>query len=140
MLKVLPRQKNNCLGFTLIELLITLVILGVVAGLASPTYSRSVEESRVNEITVNLNTIYMGQKIYALNNSGNYWNPGANPSVASINSTLNIDISPKFYDITSITASNASNPKTFLAVGTRNTTSGGDGVTTHSIDETGTVT
>lgn len=139
MLKPHFKRKNGSRGFTLTELLITLVILGVVAGLTTPTYFRSVEESRVNEITVNLNAIYMAQKIYALNNSGNYWEPGANPSLSSINSTLNIDIQPKYYDITSITASNSTDPKTFRAVGKRNASSGGDGATTYTIDETGTI-
>ena len=126
-------------GFTLLEILITLMILGVLAGLAIPIYSRRVEESRANEATVNLNAIYMGQKIYALNNSGDYWNGGVGPAVADINTTLNIDINPQFYDIASISAANGANPKTFVAVATRNNTSGGDGVTSYRINDAGVV-
>ncbi len=127
-------------GFTLIELIIVLVILGVTVGLAAPNYFVTMERTRTNEAQTNLQAIYMGQKIYALNNSGNYWNPGANPSVATINATLNIDISPQFFPITSITANNFSNPKTFTVMAIRNTLQGGNGTTTFTVNQTGTVT
>ena len=134
------RKHLNNRAFTLTEILITIVILGVIAGLATPTYFKSVEQSRVNEATVNLNAIYMAQKIYALNNSGNFWNGGANPAVATINSTLNIDINPQYYPVISITAANGGNPKTFTATVMRNALQGGDGITRYTIDQTGTIT
>jgi len=133
-------KKNS--GFTLVEILVTVLILGVIAGLATPTYFKSVEQSRSNEATVNLNAIYMAEKIYALNNGGNYWGPGSNPSLVSINSTLNIDINPQYYPVTSITTTTGT-PATFSAKVTRNTVQGGnsDGVVqSYSIDQTGTIT
>ena len=127
-------------GFTLAEVLITIVILGVVAGLAVPTYFQQMEQTRSNEATVNLNAIYMGQKIYAMNNGGNFWNAGNNPTAASINAALNIDINPQFYDIISINANNGATPRTFSAVARRNTTQGGDGATQFTINQNGTIT
>ena len=117
-------------GFTLIEVLAVVVIVGVLAGLAIPSYFNTVEEARANEARVNLQIIRAGQKVFALNDANkNYWNPGTNPAVATINSTLNVDITTQFYDVTSITADNAATPKTFTATATRNATQGGNGRT-----------
>lgn len=126
-------------GFTLTEILIVIVIVGVMAGMAIPGYFNTIEETRANEATVNLQVIRAGQKVYALNNSnGFYWNPGTNPPVngavavgvngaGGINQTLNVDITTQFYNITSITANNGVTPRTFLAVATRNNVQGGGG-------------
>ncbi len=141
MYKILFSPKKRARrGFTLIEILVTIVILGVVAGLATPTYFASVEQSRANEAIVNLNTIYMGEKIYALNNLGYYWMPSSNPiDVASTNAALNIDIKPQFYSI-SIDYGNTLNSFSFKATAQRNATQGGNGTTKYTIDQTGTIT
>ena len=121
--------KKKC-GFTLIEVVAVIVIVGVLAGLAIPSYFSTVEQARANEARVNLQVIRAGQKVYALNDANkNYWNPGANPAVAIINTTLNVDIATQFYDITSIAADNGVTPKTFTATATRNAVQGGDGRT-----------
>ena len=132
----MKHRLDNSNGFTLAEILITLVILGIVAGLAIPVYTGMAEKGRVNEAVVALNSIYMAQKVYALNNSGNYWNPGANPTPALINATLNVDFNLQYFSITSITANNGVNPKTFQAVAHRNIAGGID----YTIDQTGTIT
>lgn len=135
-------------GFTLIEILIVIVILGIVAGLAVPVYTNSVEQARQNEAKVNLNAMFMGEKIFALNHNGNFWNGGGtvlapsttsgttnNPALATINGVLNLDLVTPFFNITSITVNNAA--KTLTITATRNGNAGGDGVTTVTIDETG---
>ena len=60
-------------GFTLVEIMITTVILAVVAALAIPAYTATVEQSRINEALTTINIIHMGEKIYKLNNS-TFWN------------------------------------------------------------------
>lgn len=138
------KQKNKTQGgFTIVELGITIVILGIIVSLAIPSYYRVIEESRSNEAKVNLNTIYMGEKIYFLNHNGVYWVPGDNPPVdgaGSINTTLNIDIRPQFYTIDSIAIGTTGSATTsFLATASRSSVAGGAvGATPHAIDQTGT--
>ena len=121
-------MKKNCHlqhGFTLAELLVVVVILGILAGLAIPTYRNTMELSRRNEACANLNVISMGQRVYRINNP-THWNPGGNPGVININNTLNVDISTLYYDITNITGA----ANTFSVTARRNATAGGDGATT----------
>lgn len=108
-------------GFTLVEVLITVVILGVLAGLATPSFFNTVEQSRANEAWANLNVIHMGEKIYYLNNNNTYWT-GNGLQAASTN--LNIDLSAAYYDTLTITSPNAT---TYVATLTRNTANGGNG-------------
>ena len=88
-------------GFTIAEVLIATLILSVLAGLALPAYSRTIEQSRINEVTTTLSIIHMGEKIYRLNN-GTYWDGGTLDltnagNLTTINTALNIDIAPTFY-------------------------------------------
>ena len=49
MLRDKPTAKNKTIGFTLIELLIVIVIIGVIAAFAYPSYLDSVRKSRRSE-------------------------------------------------------------------------------------------
>ena len=141
---------RNKRAFTLMEILITLIILGVVAGLAVPAYFNTVEEGRKNEARVNLSIIRMGEKIFASNDpAGKFWNGGANPcavvgngptACTAINTALGVDISVQYYNITSITAANAVIPHTVQIVATRNTVAGGTGATVCTMDQDGQLT
>lgn len=134
-------NKKRCFkGFALLEVVIMIAVLGVLAGLAIPTYQGTMEQARRNEADVNLQIVRTGEKIYALNNADNYWDPADPPSIATVNSTLNIDISTQFYDLTHINANNSDNPKTLSIRFTRNTTNGGNGTSTRTIDQNGTIT
>ena len=108
-------------GFTLIELLVVILVLGAVAGLALPNYSGVMERSRANEARANLDLIYMGQKIYRINN-GTYWNGGECLSVAPINGVLGLDISAVYYTKIDVTANGGAS---YTAKFTRNDVSGG---------------
>ncbi len=128
----------NGAGFTLLEIVIVVTILGVMAGLAIPGYTNQMEQSRANEAQVNLNTIYLAEKIYRVNN-GTYWAGGANPTIAAINTNLSIDpATPEFYPITGIVAGGAGIATSFTATATRN--GGGWNGRSASIDETGAYT
>ncbi len=123
----------------MVEILVTIMILSVLAGLAVPNYFRTMEQARSNEARTNLQIIRMGQKVYALNHGGAYWNGGtaAHPGldINTINSNLNTDITKQYFDITSITTAPAQ------AVAMRNLVSGGNNTTTYTIDyATGTIT
>ncbi len=116
-------KKSVLSGFTLTEVMITVSIIAVLAGLAIPGFFRTVERSRANEAISNLNIIYMGQKIYRINN-GSYWNGGNNLTANAVNTALSIDISTINYNITSVTAIAGTS---FTARLTRNNVSGGAG-------------
>ncbi len=52
---------RNSKGFTLLEILIVLIILGVIAGIAIPSFQTSVERSRANEAQTNLRLLKEAQ-------------------------------------------------------------------------------
>jgi len=88
-------------GFTVTEIMIVLVMLAVLAGLAIPAYTTTIEQSRKNEVTTTLSIIHMGEKIYRLNNA-TYWDGGTRDltnagDLTAVNDALNIDIAPTFY-------------------------------------------
>jgi prepilin-type N-terminal cleavage/methylation domain-containing protein len=112
---------DRCRGFTLVEVMVVIVILGVMAALAVPSYRSTVEVARGNEAKTNLNIIHMGEKLYYLNN-GSYWGPGAT-TVAAVNSGLNVDMSAVYYTTVSVTGA-AGN---YTARFTRNNVAGGSG-------------
>lgn len=83
-----PAYRNR--GFTLAELTITVVILGILAAIAVPTFQRTIERSFWREAQDLLLTIYTGERAYFLANNA-YFQPGDwntifmdNPNIASI--------------------------------------------------------
>ena len=50
-------KKPGANGFTLMELMITVVIIGILAGIAYPSYTRYVAETRRSDATINLTRI-----------------------------------------------------------------------------------
>lgn len=68
----LHHLKNNEGGFTLIELLIVVVIIGTLASVAVPAYSRYIALSRAAEATQVLTAMIEYAKSYADCHDGNY--------------------------------------------------------------------
>ncbi len=127
-------------GFTLTEVLVAMVMVGMMAGFALPSYFSSMEEARSNEAKTNLYIIYTAEKIYALSHSGDYLGFSGNPTVAALNSSvsgLSIDIAEQYYDVNSVTTPTSS---TFSATATRNGTSGGGTTRAYNITQAGVVT
>ncbi len=53
-------------GFTLIELMIVVALIGVIAGLAGPSFNRSVRRSRINEMGRTLHAAYLEAQSLAM--------------------------------------------------------------------------
>ena len=60
------KKKNKKKGFTLIEILVVVLIIGVLAAIAMPSYMRSVERSRAAGPMTNLGSIAKAQKSYRM--------------------------------------------------------------------------
>lgn len=80
-------MKHLKAGFTLVELMIVVVILGILAAVAIPAFTRYVKRSKTSEATGNLSKIYHGELTYYQNASGNlplasFVAASANPSAA----------------------------------------------------------
>ena len=56
-------------GFTVVELMLALAILGVLALLASASYDRYIEKTRVYQAAVDIGSLQMAIKQYELNNN-----------------------------------------------------------------------
>ncbi|MDN3920560.1 type IV pilin protein [Roseateles violae] len=65
------RRALKCRGFTLAELLLVLVIIGVLLGVALPTYQRHVMKSRRSDAITSLSTVVQAQERWRSNN-GSY--------------------------------------------------------------------
>ncbi|ACC98830.1 PilE-like protein [Elusimicrobium minutum Pei191] len=78
-------MKNNK-GFTLIELLVVVLIIGILAAIALPQYTKTVEKSRAAEALLNLKAISdAANRFYLMNNTYNG---------IDISATGNLDIEP----------------------------------------------
>lgn len=53
-------------GFTLMELMIGIVIVGILAATAIPSFSKAVEKTRVKDAQTVLAAIYSSEKVYRL--------------------------------------------------------------------------
>lgn len=60
------KHPNRPNGFTLMELMIGLIIVGILATMAVPSFSRAVERTRVKDAQTVLAALYSSEKVYRL--------------------------------------------------------------------------
>jgi prepilin-type N-terminal cleavage/methylation domain-containing protein len=89
----MKRLIKKMAGFTLVELMIVVVILGILAAVAIPAFSRYVKRSKTSEASANLRAIYQGEVAYYNrvpqqfdNQSGQFVTAGAQPAVSPLGS------------------------------------------------------
>lgn len=59
-------------GFTLIEMLVVVLIIGILAAVAVPSYLKSVETTKADDAVALVNMIGTTNKMFALDHSGTY--------------------------------------------------------------------
>lgn len=78
MISRLNRKMKGEGGFNMIELMVVVVIVGVLAAIAVPIYSKYVKNSRVTEATGRMGDILTAAKSYAIENDpgtgATHWN------------------------------------------------------------------
>ncbi|MFZ5801172.1 MAG: type IV pilin protein [Candidatus Omnitrophota bacterium] len=126
-------------GFTLIELMMTVIIIGILIGIAIPQFTTSTERSRAAEGVTILGAVRAAQLRYYTENSAYALAGCTIVSPAPPGQTCGLDIDvypPRFFNSPGTGISDASQ----LAVITRNAASAALGQYTLSIDEPGTIT
>jgi type IV pilus assembly protein PilA len=86
-LQNLVRKNKGNEGFTLIELLVVIIIVGVLAAIALPSFLNQIGKARGSEAKSNLGVINRAQQAYRLENQ----------TFAGALANLDAQISPKFY-------------------------------------------
>ena len=71
MIQKLNRKMKGEGGFNMIELMVVVVIIGILAAIAVPIYSKYVKNSRVTEATGKIGDILTAAKSYAVENESN---------------------------------------------------------------------
>ncbi|HDZ76477.1 MAG TPA: type II secretion system protein [Candidatus Omnitrophica bacterium] len=102
-------------GFHLIEMVIVVIILGVLVGIAMPSYLRSQERTYTREAVVGLRLLRAAQMVYQSEFGNFYPGAGGEGNVADINTNLRLNLSENNWDY-NITASAANS---FTAVAGR---------------------
>jgi type IV pilus assembly protein PilA len=86
-LQNLVRKNKGNEGFTLIELLVVIIIVGVLAAIALPSFLNQIGKARGSEAKSNLGTINRAQQSYRLENS----------TFATATANLDAKITPNFF-------------------------------------------
>ncbi len=83
---------NSKQAFTLTELIVVLVMTGIIMGFAIPNYQGAVNRAQYRDAGAQLTSIYAANKVYSINNGGNYWPNGGSFDVDAINANLGTNL------------------------------------------------
>jgi prepilin-type N-terminal cleavage/methylation domain-containing protein len=78
----------NTRGFNLVELIIVVIVIGVLAAIAMPSFRVTQERTYDNEAKANLKLIQAAEKIYRMENTV-YW---PDNTIGGINSNLRLSL------------------------------------------------
>jgi len=108
------RQGTRMRGFTLLELLVVVIIVGILATIAVPSFTRAMERARQTEATAFLDTLKTAEEAYYQENQA------YTSSFSLIMVDKPVDASTKHYFTYSLDATST----TFTGRGVRKTTGG----------------
>lgn len=106
-------------AFTLVELLIVIVIVGVLATIALPNFTKTVEKAKADQAITYLKVIRTGEKIYYANNS----TYAACANLGELKSKLGAEVTEENYTFVVAVGATGSIADSFLATATRKTDS-----------------
>ena len=82
-------------GFTLMELVVVVVIMGIVVGVAVPSYESAIYNATAKEAVSNLRSMYAGFQVYKMKNGAA---PLGTTDVSLIDSRLNLELEEVDFD------------------------------------------
>ena len=91
---------NKIKAFTLLEILVTVIIIGILVGLAIPNFTKSRERALDKEAQTVLILIQSAEKMYYMKDGTSYYPSAANTSVSvnSINVSLRLNLFSASWD------------------------------------------
>jgi len=78
-------------GFTLMELMVVVIVVGIIAAFAIPSYQKMIRKAHERDAIVQLVTLHGANEIYRAKSGGVYL-PGGPLTLAAINAGLSINI------------------------------------------------
>lgn len=85
-------NKEN--AFTLVEVLIAVVLLGILAAVALPQYSKSIRKGHERDAIIQLTAIHASNEIYKASGRTYYSSSGSTEPIETINDEFDLSIIP----------------------------------------------
>lgn len=103
----MPYFRKQRSGFTLVEIMVTVGIMGMLASIAVPNFTRSMTEARYNEARINLRVIHTAQQVFRLNNNTFWGGATADRTIPQIDAGLGTSLNGRNFRRYTITGAAA---------------------------------